>query len=126
MAMGTLLASASRTATTSAAAPTNVERYRGVMLILDVTTAVAAETLTLQVEVFDPASATWEAITGFAATAAEFSGEKVYVIYPGAVETAAIADQEVAGIPVPYRWRATITHSASGAWTYSLGYHDLP
>ena len=116
----TLLASAARTATTSAIVQTNGEN-RGIILFLDVTVGAAAETLTLQVQMLDPVTAKWTDITAFPASAAAFTGIKTFVVYPGAVETTVLANHEVAGIPLPTRWRATITHSAAGSWTYSLG-----
>lgn len=116
----TLLESLSRTASISSEVQTN-KTARGVMVILDVTTGAAAETLTLAIERYIWTSNTWEAITLFGATAAAFEGEKVYFVYPGAVETAAIADQEMAGIPLALgRWRVTVTHSGSTAWVYSV------
>ena len=118
---GTLLGSTVRAASTSSAAQHNADA-RGVMVILDVTVA-PAETLTLAIEKYIPTSDTWEALTNFGATASGYTGEKVYILYPGATETTAITDQELAGIPLPLgKWRVTVTHSAGSDWTYSVSY----
>ena len=116
----TLLASAARTATAATVLQTN-NVNRGLVLFLDVTVGVAAETLTPQVQMSDPVTGKFTNITAFPATAAAFTGSKTYVVYPGAVETTALADHEVAGIPLPTRYRVNITHSGAGSWTYSLG-----
>lgn len=118
----TLLASTARTATTASAAQSN-HGWTCAIIILDVTSGAAAETLTPQVEAYIPTSATWEPITAFSATDAAFTGEKAYILGPGVVESTAISDQEVAGIPIPAKWRVNVTHSSTGSWTYSLVAH---
>ena len=123
---GIVLASASRTATTAARLPDNLEGYRGVMLVIDVTTTPGAETLTLQLEwgYASGNSSAWEPLTAFGTVTG--NGQYVYIIYPGAVETAAIADQQVSAIPIPFRTRINITHSSTGAWVYAVSYTMLP
>lgn len=96
--------------------------WRGVILFLVVTVA-PAQTLTLQIEAKDPAAGTWAPLSAFPAAIASFVGTKLYTLYPGAVETGALADMEVMGIPLPQRWRANITHGGAGNFTYSLGAH---
>ncbi len=50
------------------------------------------------------------------------SGCYQYVVYPGAVETQAVANYEVQGTPLQRTWRVNVVHSGGGSWTYSLGY----
>lgn len=126
--MPVLLPSAARTATTPSGVQT---RHRnagaGVVLVLDVTaTPNNAETLTLALQVNDPASNKYVTITTFTALTASALGAApttetyVYSVYPGGLETAATAKHEVQGLAVPEQWRALVTHSAGGSWTYSL------
>ena len=116
----TQLASAARVATTSGAGQTNFNA-RGVMLFLNVTANPgAAETLTVSIEFEDPVSGAFQALTAFAATATA-NASYAYVLYPGAVETSLVAELEVQGLPLPRNWRVTVTHSAAGSWTYSVG-----
>ena len=122
---GVLLASAARTTTGSGTVegPTNGE-MSGVVLILDVTAVPTVETLTPAVEIWIPGKGDWIAITAFTAQSA--TGTYVYFISSGGIETAAIANQEVAAVPLPLgRWRVKVTHSASGSFTYSLSYKAL-
>lgn len=106
---------------------------RGVLLILDITkTPNNAETLTPAIQAYDFASEKWVSITAFAATAngttlgAEpTSATFLYTIYPGGVETAATTNHEVQALPIPVFWRAQVTHSGSGSWTYTLTYQPL-
>lgn len=120
----TLLDSSARTASTQTNTIVN-QGWQHAIFVLDVTAVPGGgtQTLTPQLEIYIPTSATWEPITAFAATAADFSGEKVYVVGPGVLETSAISDQEVAGIPLPVKSRVNITHSSTGSWTYSLVAH---
>ena len=116
----TVLASAARVATTNSADFTNYDA-RGVMLHLNITANPgAAETLTVQLQMKDPVSGTYRNVTAFPATATS-NTDYIYTVYPGATETAAVAQFEVQGVPVPRTWRIAVTHSAAGSWTYSVG-----
>jgi hypothetical protein len=127
---GTVLASAARTATPTIANITNYNA-RGIRLFLNVTaTPNNAETLTVSIEWVDPVSAAVKALTAFPAITATTLGaapaagsrELVFELYPGAVETAAVANHEVQGGSLPRTLHPKVTHSATGSWTYSLGY----
>jgi hypothetical protein len=121
--LGTLLASAVRTAAVSSGWQGN-PGYRGAVVFLE-TTAVpggGTETLTVKVESRNPVTGTVITLTAFGATAADFSGSKAYMVYPGTVETGAVSDLEVQGVPLPSEWRVTVTPSSTGSWTYSVGY----
>jgi hypothetical protein len=127
---GPVLASAARTATPSVS---NIANYNaaGVRLFLNVTaTPNNAETLTVAIEWVDPVSAAVKALTAFPAITASSLGaspaagvrEFVYELYPGSVETVAVANHEVQGGSLPRTLHPKVTHSSTGSWTYSLGY----
>lgn len=145
----TLLSSEQRTATASSVDQTSPAGLRGVLLTLDVTKAppkaraekegetapekaeLAAEkiaeegTLVVSLELRDPASGKYVPLTAFAVTKKakelEAGATLAFTIYPGALETAAIANHEVQGLALPGKWRVKVTHSAAGKWTYSVG-----
>lgn len=122
----TLLASAERTETTNSDVQRTPGDQRGAMLILDITSAPATEeTLTLSIQVRDPATGKFVTLTSFGVTAKgselESGATLGFTLYPGALETAAVSDHEVQGLPLPSSWRVVVTHSGEGKWTYSLG-----
>jgi hypothetical protein len=122
----TLLKSEERTATTSTLDQTSSGSQRGVLLVLDVTKApAAADTLTVSIEVRDPATGKYVPLTAFAASKKgeelEAGATLAFSLYPGALETGALAGHEVMGLALPSAWRAKVTHSAGGKWTYTLG-----
>lgn len=122
-----LLESKARTATTNSPDQFAFERTRGVRLYLNVTANPGgAETLTLQVQAKDPASDTWVNVTKFTAEPAAANALYQYEVYPGAVDTGTIDNYQIQGGSLPRVWRARVTHSASGSWTYSLGAHLVP
>jgi hypothetical protein len=122
-----LLASSARKGTQTAPYVRSSNEDNGVMLILDITAAPSnEETLTLGVEVKDPASGKYIPLTAFAATkkGSELAAGAtlVYTLAAGGAETAAVSNHEVQGLPLPRGWRAKVTHSGSaGEWTYTLG-----
>lgn len=122
----TLLSSAARTATTNSEDQIAQPNQRGVTLILDITAAPEnADTLTVSIQGKDPTTGKYVTLTGFAASKkgeelAE-GGTLAFTLYPAATETAAITGHEVQALPLPSRWRAVVTHSGEGSWTYSLG-----
>ena len=116
---GTLLVSAARTATNASDPQTNYN-HRGVVLFLYVTAMPGGgETLTVQLQLKDPVSG-WGTYVAFPAVA--LTGYYQYVVYPGAAESIATANFEVAALPLGRTWRVNMVHSGSGSWTYSLGY----
>lgn len=133
-ASSTLLASAARTASTNTSDLTATGR--GVMLVLNVTAEAASETLALKIQGKDPVSGNWFDITNFG-TMYTSTGEaptrtKAAVLYPGIlaadhVGVAAGTDGTIAKSGVlPATWRAVVTHSSTGSWTYSLAAVDIP
>ena len=130
----TLLASAVRTASTNTSDQTATGR--GVMLVLNVTAEAASETLALKIQGKDPVSGNYFDITNFG-TMYTSTGEaptrtKAAVLYPGIlaadhVGVAAGTDGTIAKSGVlPATWRAVVTHSSTGAWTYSLAAVAIP
>lgn len=127
---GTLLKSEGRTATTGSVDAIAQTGQRGVLLTLDITEAPATEeTLTLEVEARDPASGKYVPITAFKASK---KGEELgagatlaFTLYPGALETEAVADHEVMALPLPRKFRVKVTHSGAGEWKYSVGASPL-
>ena len=122
----TLLKSAERTATTQSETAISSGRQRGVMLVLDITDApAAADTLTVSIQAKDPATGKFVTLTAFTASKKgeelEAGATLAYTLYPAGAETAAVGNHEVQALPLPSRWRAVVTHSAGGSWTYSLG-----
>lgn len=121
-----LLSSAARTATTQTPDQGTPAGIRGVILVLDITAAPnTAETLTVSLQARDPATGEYVTLTAFNATA---KGEELsegttlaYTVYPAAAETTAVGSHEVQALPLPRAWRAVVTHSGEGSWTYSLG-----
>jgi hypothetical protein len=125
---GTALASAARTTTTSSADVTN-HNARGVVIAVDFTaTPNNAETATVAIQAKDPVSSKYVTLTAFTALTASNLGATpttetyLYSLYPGAAETAATAKHEVQALALPRTWRVSVTHSAGGSWTYSVGY----
>lgn len=86
-------------------------------------------TLKVSIEAKDEASGEYLPITAFAATkkAKELAegATLAFMVSAGAAETAAVANLEGQALPLPKHWRATVTHSAVGKWTYSLGHQFL-
>ena len=112
---GTLLASAARTATTSSADQTN---YNGqaVAVTFNITAVPGVETLTLKIEAKDPVSGAYTTLL----TGAAQSGTGTTRLRVG---TNITASANVAAADVLGRtWRVTVTHSAAGSFTYSVGY----
>lgn len=125
-----LLESAARAATTSGPDVISHVEEAGALLLLNVTAAPNnEETLTVQVEAKDEISGSYVPITTFAAQkkGSELQADTLlaFTVAPGAVETTATANHEVQGLPIPKVWRAKVTHSGAGSWTYSLSYQPL-
>lgn len=127
---GTLLKSEAKAATRTSDDVNTPAGVRGVLITLDVTAATnTAQTLTLQLEAKDPSSGKYLPITAFAASK---KGEEIqagattaFMLYPGALETGAVANHEVQGLGLPRKWRVKVTHSGAGSWTYSVGVSPL-
>lgn len=114
----TVLASASNAAGTRTSADQTNFNARGVFVYLNITALGAAETLTLLIDGKDPVSGDYPVLTAFAGVTADAA----YTLYPGALETAAVAAHEVQGLVLPRTWRVRVTTSPGvNASTFSVG-----
>ena len=111
----TLLSSAERTCTVSSGDQQN-HYSRGVAVAFDVTAVAGSPSLVLTIEWKTPLG---EYATLLAAPAVTAVGHHVYMLYPGIASPS--GDVEVvAGFPLPYGWRVTVTHGTADAVTYSV------
>lgn len=114
--IGTALASAARTTTTSSLDITNLS-YRGVHVIINVTSYTSG-TWTPTLEAKDPVSGNYYTIcTGTTVTAV---GLTVFKVYPGIF--AAVPNDPVCLDFVPRTWRVTMTGASTPSATFSVGY----
>ena len=113
---GTLLASATRTATVTGQDMSN-DNYACLTVILDVTTAPGVDTVTVAIQGKDTVSGKYYTLLTGAAVSA--TGTTTYKVCPGitAAANAAVADM------LPRTWRANVTHSAGTSFVYSLGFN---
>lgn len=123
-----LLASAARTATTTTADQTLVSG-QGVILYLNVTANPGgAETLSLKIQAKDNQSGAYVDIADAGVVITAANGTRVLVASPGVVQADYAGGGTVVwakSVRVPYLWRAVVTHSGAGSWTYSLSQGDL-
>jgi len=116
---GEILSSAVRTVTTNTPDQTNFNA-RGIILVLTITVDADPETLTLKLQ-HKLQDGTYVEV---ATTSADpDTGQHIIVSYPsGQADTYAETFQQELHIdnPLPRTWRAVITHSASGNWTYTV------
>jgi hypothetical protein len=117
----TLLASAVRAASTQSADQTN-HNSRGVQLVLNVTANPgAAETLTIKLQGKDSISNTYYEICTSGVVVTATNAIRILHAYPGITAGDYTATTNVGkNVVLPRTWRAEVTHSASGNWTYSL------
>jgi hypothetical protein len=119
---GTVLASLARTATQNSPDQANYNA-RGVQLILNVTAQPGgAETLGVKIQAKDPVSGGYVDIVDSGVLFTAATGAKALTLYPGVLSTDLAAGYVGKSGALPRIWRAVVTHSASGSWTYSLGF----
>lgn len=110
--MITVLASAVRTATLNSADMT--PGGKGVDLVIDVTAAPGAQTLTPKIQKKDNVSGKYiDVLTGAAIGGVSTVNMRVY---PGIAVAANLSASDV----LTDTWRVVVTHSAAGNWTYSV------
>lgn len=115
-AVGTLLASAARTATVSSADQTNFNA-RGVRVRINVSSVTDTPSITVAVEEKDSISGNYVAILTSAAITT--TGQKTtLVVYPGIAASANVKADD----PLPRTWRVTVTHGDADSITYSVDY----
>lgn len=120
---GVLLASGARTATTTTDAQDALQAM-GIVLYVDWTVQAGAETITPTIQAQDPASGKW---MDFVIPSAALSAVGVYVLvaYPAALTGHTVANFTKSNAVLPRTWRLVITHSSTGAHTYSVGFNYL-
>jgi hypothetical protein len=119
---GTSLASASRTSTANSGIFTNYN-HRGIVLILNVTTASGTGGLQVQIQTYDFIGAVYKAINT-APTAVTTTGQYVYMLYPGVDSTNSNNAQNVSQV-LPQQFRVSVTHGDSSSYTYSVSYQMI-
>lgn len=112
----TVLASASRSATVNSADQTNLH-CRGVLLCFNVTVVPGVDTVQLGIQGKDPLSG--EYIEIVQSTALATTGARFIYLAPGAAALGSF--NNYFNGQIPHTWRARVTHSGAGAFTYSVG-----
>lgn len=107
-----LLASGSRTATTSSADQVNAN-CRGIKVFLS-TTTIGTGSITLSIEGKDPISGNY--VTLLSGAAVTTNTTNVYTVYPGAPATANVSANDV----LPRDFRVTVTANNANAAVYSV------
>lgn len=121
---GTLLASAARTVDTYSPEMHNNKRYKGVLLIFDVTVEVGTASVVPTLEFLNPATGEWESyLTGSTLNAV---GEEQWIIYPLYDLATALGLTKESPVPLPMVWRLFMDAADADSLTYSVGYQYLP
>jgi len=113
---GTIYESATRAATVTSGDIAN-DVYRGIHLIVDVTTAPGGDTITPKIQGKDLTSGKYYDILVGAAISS--TGTNVLKVYPGIGASANAAANDF----LPRVWRVVVTHSAGTNFVYSVGYN---
>jgi len=123
---GTLLASATRTATTSSA-PINAAGKRNLILFLNVTSASGTGGLRPTIDYLDPVSGSWRGLVACFSAAVTANGTTPFAAGAGigAGTGFAINAGGIVGIPLSSQLRVTVGHLDASSYTYSLGYELL-
>jgi hypothetical protein len=115
-----VLSSAARTATTNHIDYINFNG-RGVVYILNVTANPGgAETLSLKIQGKDITSSAYYDIVDAGVLFTAANGTKSLTAYPGVLSADAVAGSTHKSVVIPRTFRAVVTHSSTGSWTYSL------
>lgn len=109
----TLLASAARTTTQTLDAESNA-KYRGLHLVIDVTSITSTPVITPKIQGQAPTGVWYDILIGSAITA---TGTTALKVYPGITPVANGAAADV----LPSVWRVVLTASDSDSATYSVG-----
>jgi hypothetical protein len=119
-ASGVLLASAVRAATATTD-PQQNQDARGILMYLNFTVQAGAETLTPEIQGYDPGSDTWATIHT-AYTALSATGTYLLALFPAALSQVPATTGQGKNMVLPRTWRVVVTHSSTGNHTYSLSY----
>jgi len=120
-----LLASAARIATPTVGPGqdmpylTNIPRFTGAHILLDVTLDPSTAEVNLEMEGYDFGSDSWYTLlTGAAVNSVSFN---IYKIHPDFTAAANLVAKE----GIPYLWRVRVVHVDVESLTYSLGVNYL-
>ena len=105
-----IYASAARTATPTAVTK-RVDRYRGLLLLIDVTAVTATPSVVVTIEGVLSDNSVYTILTSAAITA---TGRTALKIYPGVTVAANVAVSE----PLPQNIKITFTHGDADSITY--------
>lgn len=116
----TVLSSAARTTTQTQADQINYN-HRGIMVVVNVT-VIGTGSITPEIDAKDPVSATYFSLLT-ASTAITANGTYVYMVYPGATQTAGTNNNvtQDASFALPRTWRVKLTANNANTVTYSVG-----
>jgi len=118
------LASASRTATVASPRLSDLFKWRGAIVTLNVTAASGAGGLTLSVRGYDAFGSAYNLLVASAAVIA--TGVISYVIHPGVSAPAGSNVAQVASIPIPQDLDIVVTHGDASSYTYGVSLELLP
>lgn len=120
---GTLLASATRTATTSSAA-INAANAKALIIFLNVTAASGTGGLRPTIDFLDPVSGNWRGLVACFSAAVTATGTTPFAAGPGigSGQGFAINSGGWVGVPMSSQLRITVSHLDASSYTYSLGY----
>lgn len=107
-----LYASAARTATPTAVTK-RVDRWKGCLVLIDVTAVTATPSVVPKIEGVTSSGAVYAILTGAAITA---TGQTALKIYPGITAAANVAVSDV----IPQTIKVTLTHGDADSITYSV------
>lgn len=117
----TVLASAARTGDTTSATQT-AYNHKGIVLFLNVSAvgAPAGQIDTLNIQAEDPGSGNWFTMYAFTALAINSTGQRAFLIYPGAASPASWTQAPIQGV-IPRQWRINVDHAnQTDSITYSV------
>jgi hypothetical protein len=99
------------------------DRCMGGIFYLNITSNPGgAETLQLFIQAKDPISGNYRSVTAYPACTAATNNVFPHFIFPGAFHNSAHTTSHAWGTFLPDDFRIVITHSASGAWTYTVNF----
>jgi hypothetical protein len=113
-----IYASAARTATPTAVTK-RVDRYRGLLLTVDVTAVTATPSVVVTIDGVTSSGAVYNIITSAAITA---TGRTVLRVFPGATAAANVAVNDT----LPQTLKVTLTHGDADSITYSVDLILIP
>jgi len=118
------LPSATRNASIASERIKNILRHRGVIVFLDITTASGTGGLKVIVRGYDAFGLAYDLNDG--GTALTAMGRRMYVIYPGTLDTPAGFVADTAQIPLPQEFDIYVNHGDGSNYTYAVSYELIP